>query len=414
MTDFLKRRRWSLGLGAVVLVGVALWWTVGGLEATPGDVTWGVVETRDLVVKVPLEGELKAVNSATLMPPQIQNTWQFKIASLVSEGSDVAEGEPVVTFDGTELQQRLRLTVAERDQAEKELEKKITDLEIERRDLELRLEQARARLRKAEFVLDVPADIIADNELEEARIDRRLAQLEVDYLRGNLDYLDVREEVEVGSLRSKRDLAASRVEQMEQDIAKLTVRAPRAGTVLLKESWNGDKPKVGDQIWRARSIVEIPDLSEMEAEAEVAEGDAGRLAVGQDVTFRLDAFPDREYHGTIASIRRAVSRKSRSNPAKVVKILVTIRESDPERLRPGMRLRGTVEIERVEKVLAVPEGAVVTGPEGAWVEVRGSLGTERVFPELGRRDDEYFEVVSGLDPGQRVRLADGASGGGAP
>lgn len=399
-------KRWIWWV-VVVLAAAGLW---VGAEAMPGDATWATVEERDLVIGVPVEGELKAVNSTTLSPPQVKDMWQFKIASLTTEGTDVAEGDPVVTFDGTELQQRLRRTISERDQAEKELEKKVTDLEIERRDLNLQLEQAEARLRKAEFLLEVPDDVLAENELEEARIDRHLAQLEVDYLKGNLDYLAVREEVEVGSLRSKHDLAASRVEQMQADLERLTMRAPRAGTVLLRESWNGEKPKVGDQVWRMRSIAEIPDLSAMEAEAEVAEGDAGRLAVGQAVTFRLDAFPDREHHGTIASIRRAVARKSRSNPAKVVKVMIDITESDPERLRPGMRLRGTVEIERVEDVLAVPESAVATGPDGAWVETRGPLGTKRVFPELGRRDDRYFQVISGLNPGERVRVTSTSGG----
>ena len=407
----MKRWIW-IAVAAVAVAGLVFGAGLGprsGSGVLGTDAAWATVESRDLVLNVPVEGELKAVNSTTLLPPQIENMWQFKIASLTTEGTDVEEGDPVVSFDGTELQQRLRRTVAERDQAEKELEKKITDLEIERRDLELRLEQAEARLRKAEFLLEVPADVISDNDLEEARIDRRLAVLEVDFLKGNLEYLKVREDVEVGSLRSKRDLAASRVVQMEADLARLTMRAPRAGTVLLRKSWNGEKPKVGDQVWRARSIAEIPDLSAMEAEAEVAEGDAGRLAVGQAVTFRLDAFPNREYHGAIASIRRAVARKSRSNPAKVVKVMIHITESDPERLRPGMRLRGTVEIERLEGVLAVPEGAVVTGPEGAWVETRGTFGAQRVFPELGRRDDRYFQVLSGLEAGQRVRVAEGGA-----
>lgn len=400
-----KRWRW---LTLIVAAAVSLW--LGANALSSDGATWRSLERRDLVISVPVEGELKAVHSFTLSPPQIEDMWQFKISFLATEGTEVAEGDRVAKFDDTELQQRLRRTVAERDQAEKELEKKITDLTIERRDLDLRLEEAKARLRKAEFLLEVPDDVIAGNQLEEARIDRRLAQLEVDYLQGNLEYLAVREDVEIGSLRSKHELAALRVTQMESDLARLTLRAPRGGTVLLTSDWNGEKVKVGDQIWRMRNVAEIPDLAAMEAEAQVAEGDAGRVTVGQAVTFRLDAFPDREYHGRIASIRRAVQRKSRSNPSKVVRVMIQIQESDPERLRPGMRLRGSVELERLENVLTVPESAVVTGPEGAWVETPGTLGPRRVFPELGRRDDRFFQVLSGLEPGERVRVTEGAGG----
>lgn len=406
-----RRRPRVVVVVALVLLVAAAWAGSDALSTTlfSGDGAWREVERRDLVLGVPLEGELRAVRSAVLVPPQIPNLWQVKVASLVTEGTEVEEGDPVITFDATELRQRLRQTVAERDSAQKELEKRITDLALRRRDLELRLAEAKARLRKAEFLLDVPADVVARNELESSRIDRRLAGLEIDYLERNLEHMDVREKLEVGTLRSRRDVAASKVEQMQRDVEALTLRAPRAGTVIYQANWQGEKLKVGETVWRGRNLGEIPDLSEMEAEAEVAEGDAGRLEVGQPVSFRLDAYPDREYRGRIRSIRRTVQRKSNANPTKVVKVVLSIDESDPVRMRPGMRLRGRVETERHEDVLAVPEDAVFTGPDGAWVTRRGLLGEERVYPRLGERDDRYFRVVDGLEPGDRVRV-DGEDG----
>ena len=388
------------GLAAGVLLGASAWWATAALLAP--EETWRVVERRDLVLTVPIEGELRSSRSVSLGPPQIDEVWQFKIARLATEGEEVAEGEVVVAFDPTELQQRLLRETAERDQAEAELEKKVTDLQIQRRDAHLEWAEAQARLRRAEFELGVPEEVIARHELEAARIDRRLALLEIESIEGLLRYLDVREELEIGTLRSKRDVAASEVERLERDLVRLEVRAPRSGTLLFVGDWQGEDKKVGDTVWRMEEIAEIPDLAKMEARAEVAEGDAGRIAVGQSVLFRLDAYPDREVGARITRIRRTVQAEARGGRGKVVEVRLELVDSDPERFRPGMRFEGGVEIDRRRGVVVVPEDAVATGPEGVWVLRDGPLGTERVVPELGARDDRGVEVLSGLEPGDRV------------
>ena len=86
-------------------------------------------------------------------------------------------------------------------------------------------------------------------------------------------------------------------------------------------------------------------------------------------------------------------------------------ETDEERMRPGMRFRGQVIAELVPKVLAVPHEAVTLRPEGAAVTVRTLFDQRRVYPALGRRNQEYFEVLGGLDEGDRVMLRgrDGAA-----
>ena len=144
----------------------------------------------------------------------------------------------------------------------------------------------------------------------------------------------------------------------------------------------------------------------MEATAEVDEQAAGRLAEGLPVTFRLDAYPDQEYRARVASIRRAVQRKSRQNPSKVVKLTLELEETDTERMRPGMRFSGTIAAETIPGALAIPVNCVASDERGAFVEVRGSLGglfgSRRVYPELGRRNDDYVEVLSGLSEGERV------------
>jgi multidrug resistance efflux pump len=215
---------------------------------------------------------------------------------------------------------------------------------------------------------------------------------------------------EIAALTEQRARAAARVEEIQRDIDKLTVTAPRAGTVIYYSDRGGEKKKVGDQVWRGAQVLEIPDLSRMLADGEVDEADAGRLSVGQRVTLRLDAHPEVEYTGRIDRIGRTVQQRSRRSPIKVVKIEIELDETDAQRMRPGMRFRGEVEIDRRDDILVLPPEAVLMTADGPVVRRRSGFGVglgpgfETVRPTLGLRADDGVEVLEGLAEGDEVSL----------
>lgn len=404
------QRKGMILLTAVLLVASAWIWA-RDLQVQE---TWSRVERRDLVLGIEVEGELRAVDSVMIGPPQIKNMWNYKISFLTPEGAEVQAGQPVLGFDTSALQQELQEKIAERDSAEKELEKRTTDLEIERRQLELQLAEAQGRKRRAELKISVPEEVIDRNELEEARIDHQLAERELEYLIRRQGHLRTQTTAELAALVEKHQRATARVIEIEQQIAQMRISAPRAGTVIYVTQRRNDKLKVGDQVWRAASVLEIPDLRRMRAQGEIAEADAGRVAVGQPVSLRLDAYLDHEYRGTIHELRQAVQSKSAFNPRKVVKVEIELDETDAERMRPGMRFRGMIESERISKALTVPIASAQPHQSGTSVFVRQLLGRRQVFPVFGRRNDEYFEVLSGLKEGDQVLrfdspVEDGAS-----
>lgn len=383
----------------VVLLGAVL----AALRSHGGDPeAWLRVERRDLVLGAAVEGELRAVDSVDLGPPQIRDVWDFRISFLAPEGTEVSPGDPVVAFDTTQLEHQLREKVAERDAAAKEVEQKASDLELEVRRRELSLAEARGRLRKAELKLAVPDEVAKRVELDKARVEQRLAELEIASLEVGLEQHAAAGRAELEALEEKRARAAARASELERQVGEMTVRAPRAGTVTYVRDWRGDRKKVGDSTWRAEKLVSIPDLGRMRAEGEVTEADAGRIRVGQRVTLRLEAHPDREYAGVVRVVRRSVQARSRSDPQKVVRLDVDLDATDPRRMRPGMRFRGQVVAERLPDLLVVPKEAVTWTPEGAAVRRLTLLGEKEVLPSLGRRNAELFEVLAGLDEGDRV------------
>ncbi len=404
----MRRRGIVFVLLAVVLAGGG--WALTH-EMRKGDEQWVRVVRKDLAINVPVEGELRATSSASLGPPQVSEVWNFKIAFMAPEGIEAVAGQSLLRFDTSELQRGLERRMAERDAAEKELEKAQTDFAIQRRDKELQRAEASARLRRAELKLTVPDTVASSTELGQARIDQRLAQLDVQRQDRALDNLKRRSEAELGALRQTRDRRALQVQNLERQIGLMTIVAPRAGTVIYLRN-RGEKMKVGDTVWRGGKVLEIPDLNAMQADGKVDESDAGRVAVGQPVTLRLDSHPDEIYRGTVASIRRAVQRKSRANPEKVVRLEIALDETDTVRMRPGMRYRGTIEVDRVVDTLVIPEDAVFAEPGGLAVYVKTWNGRRTARPVFGPRNAESFTVREHLEEGDLVlRRSFSVSGG---
>src|SRR5262249_7362807 len=81
----------------------------------------------------------------------------------------------------------------------------------------------------------------------------------------------------------------------------------------------------------------------------------------------------------------AVRSRSDVNLLKVVKLVIDLDRTDPQRMRPGMRFLGTVEIERVPRALVAPAESVFVGADGPVVYRRAGGGSEPARPGLGRR-----------------------------
>jgi HlyD family secretion protein len=411
-----RRRRYTrFAAGGALLAAVALgFWLVSARAAASAGGGWIEVRREDLVIGVPVSGTLSSTQAVSIGPPQIEELWDYKISFMAPEGAPVKAGQPVLGFDSSELHQKLQDKMAERDSAQKELEKRQTSAELARRDSTLALAEAAARQRRATLKVEVPPELVAAKELAKSREDLALANREISYLKEKMRLEASQAQTDVDALLKRRDRAAGRVQEMEDAIRRMTVPAPRDGTVVYVASdRNGEKKKIGDSCWRGQSVMEIPDLRRMQADGEIDEADAGRVAAGQRVTFRLDSHPDDVFTGRVSVIGGAVRSRSDVNPLKVVKLTIDLDRTDPQRMSPGMRFLGTVEIERAPKALVAPAEAVFIRPDGPVVYRRAGWGSEPVHPELGRRNDRLVEIRSGLRPGDMISRRDLAQDRGA-
>ncbi len=391
---------------ACVAVFLFAGWTFRNKLAADRQGAWVRATRGDLVTGFEVTGTLASVSSESIGPPTLTDVWDFKIAMLAPEGADVKKGRPVLAFDTSELQRKLEQKSAEADEAAKQIDKERADLSLRSKDERLRLSEAEARLKKSELKLEAPADVLGANERRSTEIEHAIAKRETEAVRARLASLERAATARIALLESRRNEAQSIVARTTDAIRQMTRIAPRDGTIVYVTNWRGEKKKVGDPVWNRERVVEIPDLTRMKAEGEVDEADAGRVAIGQRVTLRLDAHPDDEIHGTIAMAGTTVQRKRGTNdPLKVLRVEIKLDRTDPAKMRPGMRFQGTIELHRVKSAVLIPRQSVFVGADGPFTWRRGSLSVDRVRLRLGRENDRFVEVLEGVSAGDRILLA---------
>jgi HlyD family secretion protein len=384
---------------------VALLLLVLGCGGGAGPATRVVpAQRQDLIVDVEVTGTLKAVDSEMVGPPSIAETWEFKIIRMAAEGTQAKVGDEVLAFDPSDLERRLKDYESEVAAVTEELGKLRAEGDLTILADHLTEQEAQAKQRKADLKADKPPDLTAALTSRAAVIERDMARREVAFAQRRDQARRAQEAASRAVLASQLELARGRVAAVKAAIGQMSVRAQRAGTVVHRQDWRGEKKKVGDGTWRAESVLEIASLDRMAAVGQVDEVDASRVSVGQRVGLRLEAHPEREYGGVVDRVASLVQTESPESRVKVVQLELGLETTDPLLMRPGMRFRGRIEVSRAPRVLQIPLEAVRSAPGGPTV-LRLAGGTPRDTPvKLGRRSREAVEVLDGLAEGDKVVL----------
>lgn len=357
-----------------------------------------VVKRQTFVSSVEMKGALQALDSEPIGPPQLREVWETRITMMAPEGATVKKGEPILAFDTTSLVQKLEEKKAEAESADKQIEKRQKDLALRREEIVQKRAEAEARRKKAALKVDIPAGIASAIETRKAAIDLGLAGRELALLEGKADAAERAATAELSILANRRDRARVQVRQIQEGLPRFSIAAPRDGIVVYVPNWRDEKKKVGDSCWRAEKVMDVPDISRLGVAAEVDEADSGRVAEGQRASVRLEANPDVEYGAVVRVIRRNIQRASPKNPLKVARLELKLDRIDPK-MRPGMRIRGRIEIERVSGALVVPADCLVAAGQGPVVFRRRGGSVRPVTVTPGRRSEGKVEILDGLASG---------------
>ncbi len=363
------------------------------------------VERGDFEVVLAIPGELKAVNSVTLSAPDLNA--QIKVTWVIEEGARVNEGDTLVELDTIELQTDLESAESQLEVARTKIEQKKAQLAVRLADLENTVTSARLSLEKAKLRL-TDSETVPRVERESARLDVEEFTLSVERSKASLESARLEGEAELALLRLEADEAESKVDSIRDRLEKCVVKAPSDGLVILPSIWKGGSRgpiSTGDNLWAGSTMLELPDLSQMEIEAWVHEVDAGKLAVDQPVSVVIDAYPDPAHAGVVKRVADLAVQRDRESKVKYLKVMIALDETVSV-MKPGMTVRGEVLLETVPDVLSVPLEAVFYEEGEPYVYTQGLRGFGRTGVTLGTRNDTHVVITEGLEDDAVVALVD--------
>jgi HlyD family secretion protein len=152
--------------------------------------------------------------------------------------------------------------------------------------------------------------------------------------------------------QAQLEIQQSAVQTAEVDLARCNIYAPIDGIILDRQADVGKT--VAASLSAPKLFTLAADLTQMQIEADVAEGDIGSIQTGQSVNFTVDAYPNRQFHGRVTQIRNA--------PVTVQSVVsyVTIIEvkNDDLLLKPGMTANVSIIVARKADVLRIANSAL--------------------------------------------------------
>ena len=240
--------------------------------------------------------------------------------------------------------------------------------------------------------------VLDKSNIDQLRIN--LEQIEREYNRAvQLLEIGAGTQQAVDQLKAQLDAAKSQYDNL---LENTVLRSPITGVVTARNYDPGD-------MTGSLPVLTVGQLTPVvKVMINVSENDLATLKAGQDVEVTFDAFPGETFQGKVQRIYPTVDTATRTFDVEV-RIA-----NGQERLKPGMFARVSIDLGSRNNVV-VPDRAVVkqTGSGNKYVYVLNGSTVSYKRVELGRRLDNAYELISGIEDGDTVvitgqsRLADG-------
>jgi HlyD family secretion protein len=386
-----KRRRIIIGAAAAVLgitgvVAVRAWMTTG--VGIPRDRVRIAEVTRGMFIRdVAAEGTVVAAGSPTLYA--IANG---TITFTARAGNRVVKGQTLGSLDSPSLVNEYQREQATLDSLNVALGRQ--DIEDRRQDLKNRedTDQASVQLQAAdrEFKRATSArevGVIPERDFAKARDDLQSARLAFDHAKANARLETDSMKFELHTKRLERDRQKLVVENLAQQVAKLTIRSPVDG--MVGSLAVNDKTSVAENA----ALLTVVDLSALEIEFRVPESYSTEIA--PDMTAEI-AYGGKLYPGRVTTVSPEVKDNEVSGRLKFA-------DNAPAGLRQNQRVNVRIIMESRKNVVKVERGGFVDSGGTIYV-VEGAIAHRRTA-RLGAMSVSEVEILSGASPGEQLVIS---------
>jgi HlyD family secretion protein len=312
---------------------------------------------------------------------------------LVDDGAQVTQGQLLAVLSNAELQ----LSTLEK---ETEVEQQLNNMRSQElalantKSADLRdLNQAQTDLAKAKRQYDLYKPLaakgfVAAKTFNDARDDYDYQSKRLQILKQSIAENEGLQTSQLNQLRTAANSLNSSLGIARGSLGQLNIRAPVAGQL------SGFDIQLGQSLQQGVRIGQIDSAAGDKLQADVDEYYLGRVVVGQTATAEVEG---KTYQLKVSKIYPQVSNGQ-------FQIDLQFIGPEPPSMQRGQTVQAKLTLGDPSKALLIPNGAFFNDTGGNWVFVvdRGGNSASKRPVQLGRRNSDFIEVLSGLKPGDRV------------
>ena len=312
---------------------------------------------------------------------------------LIEEGSKVQAGDIIIRLGNDDLD--LEILNSEANLAEKEnaLRNTMIQMEQEKMQLSLNILELKTEVQRKERALKSQKRLFDDGLIGKE-----------EYLRSEEDYILFRKKLEVTIARAEQDSLYRNVQikQMKESLENMKANMQRIrmrkNHLEVKAPINGElgllEVTLGESISSGRKIGQINALDSYKIEALIDEHYIDRVSAGLSATFERQ-------NETFDAVIRKVYPEVRDGKFKAD---FRFSGEQPHNIRTGQTYYLNLQLAQPEKATLIHRGTFYQKTAGKWIYVVAPEGGKAVKREIriGRQNPQFYEVLEGLEPGEKV------------
>lgn len=312
---------------------------------------------------------------------------------LIEEGSPVKAGDAILILSNDNLD--LQILNSEAELAEKENILRNTQIQMEQQKLDVRqnvleygtnVERLRRTYEQQEALYE--DKLIAKEEYLTAEEDYKLAKQKYDLIIERSTQDSLYRGTQIDRMEESLDNMQLNMSMIRRRKSNLVVKAPIDGELGLLDV------VLGQNIASGTKIGQINSVGVYKVEAQIDEHYIDRVSAGLEATFERQG-------ETYSTIIRKVYPEVRDGKFKAD---FKFDGEQPGGIRPGQTYYLNLQLGQPEETVIIPRGTFYQRTGGKWIYVVNKDGSKAVKREIriGRQNPQYYEVLEGLEPGEKV------------
>ena len=340
------------------------------------------------------DGALFPKNQANVMPKVSAPVRKF----YVNRGDHVREGQLLATLENRDLVAAAAESKGQYEQAESNFRATSSATVPEQ------VITSKANVQAAQQALDAAQKLVESRtnlfregalprkQVDEAQVAYAQAKSQFDTAQEHLRGLEsVGKQETIKGAAAQAEAARGHYQAAQAQVSYTEIKSPITGVVTDRPLYEGELASTGSP------VVTIMDLSRVVARANIPQDQAVHLKVGDDATIGQTGTSD-EVSGKVIVVSPAVDPSSTT-------VQVWVQSSNPgEKLRPGASVHVSIVAETLADAVVVPAAALLPTAEGETIVLvvgADSVAHERKI-EVGVKEADKVQIVSGLKPGEQV------------